>query len=293
MIISVINHTDGEISDEDVHTALRAINRQIAYDFQPYWSIGATLRLEGKSAKQPDGNDLRDMRGDAVLYLWNKKNVDDALGFHEANNRGVPFGFVFTALSTELGESWTVTLSHEALETIADPEVNLLVQGPHPSEAGRDVFYWYEMCDAVQDEAYTIDGIEVSNFVLPLYFTGQHEMGSRNDYLGRAAKPLPSFGINDGGYVGYFDPALGEHTTVSKRGDRRAAERLKVKQQFKGGRRANRYERFVAKAPKPAAADAPSPASRRAQRTSVARPAYVPCPEGIQVIGKGEDDRKP
>ena len=27
------------------------------------------------------------------------------------------------------------------------------------------------MCDAVQDESYKIDGVEVSNFVLPLYFT--------------------------------------------------------------------------------------------------------------------------
>jgi len=40
-----------------------------------------------------------------------------------------------------LGESWTVTLSHEALELIADPEVNLLVAGPHPSQPGVDVFH--------------------------------------------------------------------------------------------------------------------------------------------------------
>jgi hypothetical protein len=46
-----------------------------------------------------------------------------------------------------LGESWTVTLSHEALELIADPEVNLLVAGPHPSQPKVDVFHWYEMCD--------------------------------------------------------------------------------------------------------------------------------------------------
>src|SRR5436190_15611976 len=29
----------------------------------------------------------------------------------------------------------------------------------------------YEMCDAVQDESYEVDGVEVSNFLLPLYFT--------------------------------------------------------------------------------------------------------------------------
>ena len=41
------------------------------------------------------------------------------------------------------------------------------------------------MCDAVQAESYTIDEVEVSNFVLPLYFTGGEELGG-NDFLGRA-----------------------------------------------------------------------------------------------------------
>jgi hypothetical protein len=72
MIISVINHTNGRISDEEVQTALRAINRQIREDFEPYWSLGAKLRLEGKSTEKPDKLSLPDMRGDAVLYLWDE-----------------------------------------------------------------------------------------------------------------------------------------------------------------------------------------------------------------------------
>jgi hypothetical protein len=291
MIISVINHTNGEISDSQLHDALRAINRQITYDFQPYWSIGATLRLEGRSTAKPDGNDARDMRGDAVLYLWNEENVDDALGFHETNNLGIPFGFVFTALAKRLGENWTVTLSHEALETIADPEVNLLVQGPHPTNADKYVFYWYEMCDAVQSETYTLDSIEVSNFVLPLYFTGQQETGGRNDFLGRSAPALASFGINPGGYVGFFDPSTNKHETVAGRGDAKAAQRLDIKRQFSVSRRSQRYQRFTnaaaAPAPIPAATEAPRGARRSAQR-----PRAVPCPRGIDVLGTGED-RKP
>ena len=118
MIISVINHTNGKISDEQIQTTLRAINRQIREDFEPYWSLGAQLRLEGKSTLKPDKIRLPDMRGDAVLYLWDEVDVDDALGYHEQNNRGIPFGIVFTELSRQLGESWTATLSHEALELI-------------------------------------------------------------------------------------------------------------------------------------------------------------------------------
>ena len=43
------------------------------------------------------------MRGDAVIYLWDKVDVEDALGYHERNHRGIPFGFVFTELSKKLG----------------------------------------------------------------------------------------------------------------------------------------------------------------------------------------------
>ena len=46
MIISVINQTNGEISDPDLLAAIRAINQQIEYDFAPYWNMPATLRLE-------------------------------------------------------------------------------------------------------------------------------------------------------------------------------------------------------------------------------------------------------
>lgn len=238
MIISVINHTNGQISDEELQSVIQAINRQIAENFEPYWSLGARLRLEGRSGKKPSKTDLADMRGDAVLYLWSGSDVDGALGYHDSNNRGIPYGFVFTALSKKLGENWTVTLSHEALELIADPEANLLVQGPHPTNPNQAVFHWYEMCDAVQAETDMIDGVEVSNFVLPLYFTGGEELGSRNDYLGRVhnGKTLQSFGVNPGGYVGFFNSKTGEHETFSAKADKKAAKRLTEKLKSQGAR---------------------------------------------------------
>ena len=249
MIISVINHTNGKISDEEVQSTLRAINRQIKEDFEPYWSLGATLRLEGKAGAKPKPQEAADMRGDAILYLWDKVNVANALGYHDRNNQGIPFGFVFTELSASLEESWTVTLSHEALELIADPEVNLLVAGPHPANRKLDVFHWYEMCDAVQAETYKIDEVDVSNFVLPLYFTGGEEVGGRNDFLGRShnGKTLKSFGVNPGGYVGFFNPQTGEHETFSAKGDDKAMERMRIKLGAKAARRAIRYQRFGAK----------------------------------------------
>ncbi len=253
MIISILNYTNGQISDEELETAIRAINRQIREDFEPYWSLGATLRLEGRSSKKPSGQGLADLRGDAIIYMWSESDVPDALGYHDKNNRGIPYGFVFTELSAKLGENWTVTLSHEALELIGDQEANLLVQGPHPQNPKQAVFHWYEMCDAVQAETYKIDDVEVSNFVLPLYFTGGDELGGRNDFLSRAheGKTLKSFGVNPGGYIGFFNPQTGQNDTFSMRGDETAAARLKLKLKTETAR-ISRHQYLTSSREKPA-----------------------------------------
>jgi hypothetical protein len=247
MIISVINHTNGKLADSDVQTALRAVNRQISEDFMPYWGFGAQLRLEGKTGKKPDKQALADMRGEAVLYLWDSIDIKDAAGYHEKNFKGISYAFVHVDLSAQLEEPWQVTFSHEALELVGDPQTNLLVQGPHPDpgQHGRLVFHWFEMCDAVQSEIYEIDGVPVSNFVLPLYFTEGEQSGGRNDFLGTInnKKSLRSFGVNPGGYVGFYDPKSDDDETFSFEGDPVAARRIKVKKSARAGRSFRRRER--------------------------------------------------
>lgn len=61
MIISVVNRSK-TITDEQVLNTIRAINRQIAEDFEPYWSLPAKLRLEGAVGEQPDKMKLAEMR---------------------------------------------------------------------------------------------------------------------------------------------------------------------------------------------------------------------------------------
>jgi hypothetical protein len=281
MNISIINHTSGQVTDEELQQAIRAINRQIHEDFAPYWGMSATLRLEGRSVEQPDQIQMADLRGDAVIYLWNEADIDGALGYHFQNSQGIPFGFVFTEIARSFNEPWSVTLSHEALELIGDPETNLLVMGPHPAE-DRDVFHWFEMCDAVQAETYEIDGIPVSNFLLPLYFTGTREVdevGARNDFLGRSHEglTLSSFGINPGGYVGFFDPELREHDTFAIRGDKVALKRMKMKSRAKEARRAIRYRDFATReklrqaASTETAGTKAKPASGRKRGAAIAR----------------------
>lgn len=248
MIISIINHSNGIVPDDELQSVIRAINRQITEDFEPYWSMGAMLRLDGRSEDNPSKLNMLDLRGDAIIYLWDKTDIPGALGYHDQNARGIPYGFVFMDLAKKLGEPWSVTLSHETLELLGDAQVNLLAMGPHPGNAEKTVFHWFEMCDAVQTETYKIDGVEVSNFVLPLYFTSSDEPGGRNDFLGRSynGKTLNSFGVNQGGYIGFFNPETGKHETFTRPKDKTAVKRLTLKGEASAARRAIRYQRFTA-----------------------------------------------
>lgn len=255
MLISIINLTHGKNSDEEIQKAVRAINRQISEDFAPDWGFGGQVRLEGMSAKTTRKQSTGDMRGDAVIYLMDELSVEGALAFHDSTNPGIPYSCVFTDLSLRLGEDWTVTLSHEVLEMLADPQTNKLVEGPHPEDINkrspRTVFHWFEVCDAVQCETYEIDGVAVCNFVLPQYFTAGDLVGNRCDFLGRIhqGQALSSFGTSLGGYVGFYDPQAAKHVTWFPNIDAKAAKRAEIKAKSNSGRgnlRKSRIGRFKA-----------------------------------------------
>ncbi len=213
MIISLINRSK-EISDEEMQRVVRALNRQITEDFTPYWSFGATVRLEGAVGHRINKQSMSDMRGDAVVYVVDGVDKIGAEGWHDTNFRDIPAGYVYLGMCKKVKDPWTVALSHEALELVGDPMANMLVQGPHPVQRGRTVFHLFEMCDAVQVETYQIDGVELSNFVLPSYFTPGEQEGRRNDFLNRPhpvgttkkMATLKSFGVNPGGYLNFLNP---------------------------------------------------------------------------------------
>ena len=226
--------TNGEISDADLLAAIRVINQQIEYDFAPYWNMPATLRLEGSLLKQPRANlSAAVMRGDAVLYVWSATAHGDPEGFHDRNFRGIPYGVVYSEVSVQTGDPWSVTFSHETLELIADPQGNNYVMGPGPHDPRKKVFYWFEMCDAVSSQTYEIDGIALQNFLLPAYFEPPVP-GARTNFLGTDLAP---FGIASESYLGYYDPEKKSQETTHI--DANGAARLAVRQRF-GSTRSHR-----------------------------------------------------
>jgi len=166
------------------------------------------------------------------------------------NNQGIPFGMVFLKMAEELNEDWRVTFSHEVLELIMDPEVNMLIAGAHPNGDDRTVFHWCEVCDAIQTQHYKIHGIPVSNFVLSLYYTQGDEFDGRNDFLGHIdnnGTTLTSFGVAKGGYIGFYDPIKCDHDFYFAYNDKVAENRKTTKTKGKLARRLVRYQKINTK----------------------------------------------
>ncbi len=199
--IAIINFSG--VSDRETQRAIRAVNRQVIEDFMPIWGSGYVSKLHA-SQFAPDHPDILSedpVPAEAVIYLVDEPHLAGALGYHAMNNAEVPVGFVFTSLG-----DWTVTLSHEVLELIVDPTVNILVPGPHPNDPNATVLHAYEVCDAVERTVYDIDHITVSNFVTPQYFRDGDAPGTRNDFLGVG---VGSFGLTPGSHIAFFNLATG------------------------------------------------------------------------------------
>jgi hypothetical protein len=237
MRVSIAN-ISAKVSTSEFRITVHAIARQVHEDFAPLWGMDAEVRdiaLKRNTKPNPEVN-----LSDVILYVGelddDPQKVADAVGYHDLNNKGIPYGFVFTDVAAKIGEAWSTTLSHEVLELIADPDVNLLVIGPHPQHPQGIALRTYEVCDPVQADSYQIDGIEVSNFVTPLYFAQlPNPAKTRTDYLNNK---LARFGVAKGGYYSYFDLTTRKWENVYGQG---AEARDRIKEVLGVARRMRRH----------------------------------------------------
>ena len=215
---------------EEVQGVIDALNAQAVNDFLPAWSIAVSYKVR-------QATDVIDKAVDAVMYLQHALDVQGALGYHDKNNAGVPYAVIGMDVSAQIGEPYSVTMSHEGLELAADPEANITAMGPAPRIIRRNVFWWYEDCDPVQSDTYEVNTVAVSDFVLPVWFIPGYQ--GKTDFLGKINE---AFQVNTGGYAGYYDPRTGRNNQVF--GDAAAEKRNALKDILGIARRAAKYERF-------------------------------------------------
>jgi hypothetical protein len=195
--ISIINEST-VVTDQEVSVAVQDLQTQVSRDFAMAWGIDADLVFV-RSGSTPQS-------GSWWLVILDNSDQAGALGYHDLTNEGLPIGKVFAATDKQFGANWTVTASHELLEMLGDPDVNLTAFVQSSETAGR--LYAYEVSDACEADTYgyMIGETLVSDFVFPAWFQSFVSAGTQLDQQGQIQQP---FQILPGGYIGVFDVASG------------------------------------------------------------------------------------
>jgi hypothetical protein len=200
--ISVINEST-VLADNDVTPVVAALQKQVTDDFFPVWGTNADLKMLAKGTPPPSGS--------WWLVLLDDSDQANALGYHDLTTEGLPIGKVFAGSDLKAGTSWTVTASHELLEMLGDPNINLTVFAQNTNTAG--ILYAYEVCDACEDDSlgYRIENVLVSDFVYPSWFESFRAEGSTQfDRMNKIHNP---FELLAGGYIGIFNVSTGSGWT--------------------------------------------------------------------------------
>jgi hypothetical protein len=193
--VSIVNHATG-VSPSDCTRLLKALQKQVDEHFAPVWGVRADLSLAEAAAPAP---------GSWWLVILDNSDQAGALGYHDVTDEGLPVGKVFVKTAAAANRGWTVTASHELLEMLADPDINLAITVPRDN--GQMILYAYEVCDPCQAFSYEIDGVAVSDFVYPEWFESFRQPS--NNHFDRLKKISWSLQLAAGGYANTFDIAAG------------------------------------------------------------------------------------
>lgn len=129
---------------------------------------------------------------------------------------GFPLSKVFVRLTLKAGNTVSSSVSHELVEMLVDPSINLYSAGPRPA-----TFYSYESSDPVEELSFPVNRIPMSDFVYPAYFEAFHKPGAIPiDHMGKVTRP---FEILPGGYQQLCHHGCWANYTVALRTKRRLA----------------------------------------------------------------------
>jgi hypothetical protein len=184
--IAFINASTVVTADEMAAIAA-ALEVQLLRDFYPAWGVYAKLVLMAPGAPVPPSY--------WQLAMLDTSDVAGALGYHDITASGQPLGKIFAKTTIADGAKVSVTASHELLEMLVDPEINLSAQ------VSDTRLMAYEVGDPVEADnlGYDINGVTVSDFALPAWWGGTT---GPFDHLGHCTKALE---ITAGGYMSVLD----------------------------------------------------------------------------------------
>jgi len=187
--VALINQTNGGAVPA---ATLAALRQQVDNHLAPAWNVRADISvLDAGDVIPPD-----------TLPLNIVDSLTGRAGVH-SNFQGQPSAEVVN------DDQLSITLSHELLEMLVDPSGTTVKQAADldPYSGGQQVNYLVEVCDPCAVYSYDIDGVPVSDFVLPSFY--DPTATGPVDFLRTLAEPLPQ-AVPQGCYISWLDPQDGK-----------------------------------------------------------------------------------
>jgi hypothetical protein len=190
----------------DLDALISAMQAFVDLHVAPVWGTPATLV---KSAGY--------VKGQWAMVFLDNADQPGALAYHDLTPDGLPQAKVFVETTLQNNDLVSVSASHELVEMLVDPAINLLTTGPDPT-----IIYAYESADPVEQLSFPVSTIEMTDFVYPAYFEAFHRARSvQFDHLGKVTRP---FQILAGGYQIIFKKGKWTQVFGSERKKRQFAK---------------------------------------------------------------------
>jgi hypothetical protein len=187
--VALVSQSAG-VSFSDVGRVSAALQKQAMRDLAPVWDVQATCDAFATLEDVPVGH--------WPMIVEDDINTPGAEGVHE-DSSGQPFALITTS------DVWSLTASHEMIEMLVDPFGKRVTEGQSPMDGQGRVEFLVEPCDPCEapDFAYAIDGITVSDFYTPLYFSTVARPSDVYSHTGAITAPRT---VLQGGYLSWHDP---------------------------------------------------------------------------------------
>ncbi len=187
--VALIDQTTGAVVPPDeLPQIAAALQKQVDNDLASTWGMRADIAALAVGATIPPDT-------------WPIKVVDSlpgAGGVH-LDAQGQPYAEAVN------GPRLSIAISHELLEMLVDPWGNRFTPAAdvNPEKGGRQVFYLVEVGDPCEVSSYPIDGVQVSDFILPSFYDPNAKRPV--DFRDTLTGPLPQQ-VPPGCYISWIDP---------------------------------------------------------------------------------------
>jgi hypothetical protein len=185
-----------------------ACTTQLARDAAPVWgsAVAGVRAGSGPTDVQP---------GEMVFAIVDSlPAAPGAIAYHDVQGNAVPVAFLALSTCNTLNDVSTA-ISHELCETCGDVACNRY------ADDGSGHEFALELCDAVESASYQIDGIAVSDFLLPAFFAADATGPYSFVHSQGGAGPSAPFATASGGYQIRRSSGGGETQVTGKMSERR------------------------------------------------------------------------